>query len=56
MRGDVFWARARNYESARGAALFRDDVPVAVYDNLISTVRANLDAALPLPGVAPHAC
>ena len=42
VRGDVFNARARNYPSARDAALFRDDVPPAVYDNLISTVRANL--------------
>ncbi|MEQ1860020.1 MAG: oligoendopeptidase F [Chthoniobacteraceae bacterium] len=41
IKGDVFQARARHYPSAREAALFRDDVPVAVYDNLISTVRAN---------------
>ena len=43
VRADVFTARARHYPSARAAALFRDDVPPAVYDNLISTVRANLD-------------
>ncbi len=43
IKGDVFSARARNYASAREAALFQDDVPVAVYDNLISSVRANLD-------------
>ncbi len=43
VRADVFYARARNYPSAREAALFRDDIPVAVYDNLISTVRANLE-------------
>ena len=42
MRADVFRARARNYPSAREAALFSDDVPPAVYDNLIATVRANL--------------
>lgn len=42
VRADVFSARARNYPSAREAALFRDDVPVNVYDNLISSVRANL--------------
>jgi len=42
VRADVFSARARHYSSARDAALFRDDVPPAVYDNLISTVRANL--------------
>jgi len=42
VRAGVFGARARNYPSAREAALFQDDVPVSVYDNLISTVRANL--------------
>jgi oligoendopeptidase F len=42
VRADVFSARARNYPSARDAALFRDDVPATVYDNLISAVRANL--------------
>jgi len=44
VRADVFYARARNHPSAREAALFGDDVPVAIYDNLISTVRGNLDA------------
>ncbi len=43
IRADVFYARARNHASAREAALFSDDVPVAIYDNLISTVRANLN-------------
>ena len=42
VRAGVFYARARNYPSAREAALFADDVPVSVYDGLISTVRANL--------------
>ena len=44
IRGDVFYARVRNYPSALEASLFGDDVPVAVYDNLIGTVRANLSA------------
>ena len=42
IKADVFHARARNYPSAREAALFHDDVPVTVYDNLIATVRAHL--------------
>lgn len=42
VKADVFYARARNHASAREAALFRDDVPVTVYDNLIASVRANL--------------
>lgn len=44
IKADVFHARARNYPSAREAALFSDDMPVSVYDNLIATVRANLPA------------
>ncbi|HEY5813168.1 MAG TPA: M3 family metallopeptidase, partial [Terrimicrobiaceae bacterium] len=42
IRADVFGARARNYPSAIGAALFLDDVPLSAYDNLISTVRGRL--------------
>jgi len=42
VKADVFRARARNYPSALEASLFRDDVPVAVYDGLISAVRENL--------------
>jgi oligoendopeptidase F len=41
IKADVFHARARNFPSAREGALFYDDVPVAVYDNLVATVRAN---------------
>jgi oligoendopeptidase F len=44
VRADVFYARVRNYPSALEAALFGDDVPGAVYDNLIATVRNNLSA------------
>src|SRR6478609_4887519 len=43
VKADVFRARARNYPSAREASLFRDDVPVAVYDGLISSVRSNFE-------------
>ncbi|HYY13447.1 MAG TPA: oligoendopeptidase F, partial [Chthoniobacterales bacterium] len=42
VKADVFRARARNYASALEAALFPDQVPAAVYDRLISSVRANL--------------
>lgn len=42
VKQDVYVARVRNYASAREAALFPDQVPVSVYDNLISAVRANL--------------
>ena len=43
VRADVFQARARNYPSALENALFYDDVPVGVYDNLIAAVRNNLE-------------
>ncbi|HYJ07262.1 MAG TPA: oligoendopeptidase F [Chthoniobacterales bacterium] len=42
VKADVFRARARNYPSALEASLFHDDVPVAVYEGLISAVRQNL--------------
>ncbi len=42
VKADVFRARARNHPSALEASLFRDDVPVAVYDGLIHSVRGNL--------------
>ena len=42
VKADVFHARARHYPSALEAALFPDDVPVAVYDGLIQSVHANL--------------
>jgi oligoendopeptidase F len=42
VKADVFHARARNYSSALEAALFPDAVPIAVYDGLIRSVRANL--------------
>jgi oligoendopeptidase F len=43
IKADIFQARARHYPSALEAALFPDDVPVAVYDELISCVRNNLN-------------
>jgi oligoendopeptidase F len=42
VKADVFRARARHYPSALEASLFRDDVPAAVYDGLIASVRAHL--------------
>ena len=42
VKADVFHGTARHYASALEAALFPDDVPVAVYDGLIASVRSNL--------------
>jgi oligoendopeptidase F len=41
---DVYYAKARNYESALGSALFHDNVPASVYDNLIAAVHKHLPA------------
>jgi len=45
VRKDVVSARLRGYESAEQQALFDDNVPTAVYSNLIATVR---DSAVPV--------
>ncbi|MEF8802037.1 MAG: oligoendopeptidase F [Halolamina sp.] len=43
IKKDVKMADARNYDTAREAALDSANVPVEVYDNLVDTVRDNLD-------------
>jgi oligoendopeptidase F len=42
VRVDVFYARSRGYASALAAALFPDNIPVAVYHNLVASVRCYL--------------
>ena len=44
VKADVFRARARNYSNALEASLFKDDVPVAVYDGLIGAVHSGIPA------------
>jgi len=39
---DVFYARARGYDTALEAYMNKDGLDTAVYDNLINTVNANL--------------
>ena len=43
VKTDSKLATARNYDTAREAALDGPNVPVEVYDNLVDTVRDNLD-------------
>ncbi|WP_323674601.1 oligoendopeptidase F [Halorubellus sp. PRR65] len=43
VKADVKEARVRNYETAREAAMDGPNVPAEVYDNLVGTVRDNLD-------------
>lgn len=42
IKRDVFYSRARRYESSLAAALEPDNIPLAVYHNLLATVDANL--------------
>ena len=42
IRSAIWRSRARNYNSTLEAALDPDAIPVAVYDNLVATVNANL--------------
>ena len=41
---DVYYAKARGYSGALSQALFADNVPQSVYDNLIASVRKGLPA------------
>ncbi|MFC7193418.1 oligoendopeptidase F [Halosimplex aquaticum] len=43
VKTDVKLARARNYDTAREAALDGPNIPVEVYDTLVDTVDENLD-------------
>jgi oligoendopeptidase F len=43
VKSDVFYARARKYDSALESALDNDNISTDVYNNLIDTVSDNLD-------------
>lgn len=42
IKQDIFYAKTRNYSSRMEAALEVDNVPVTIYDNLITTVETHL--------------
>jgi oligoendopeptidase F len=42
IKKDFFYTRARRFTNCRVSALFGDNVPEAVYDNLIQTVKCSL--------------
>ncbi|MBW7998065.1 MAG: oligoendopeptidase F [Candidatus Glassbacteria bacterium] len=42
VKRDMFYARARNYGSSLEAALDGDNIPAAVYDNVVATLNENL--------------
>ncbi len=44
INSDVFYSRARHFESCLHSALYRDNIPVSVYHALLDTTEANLDS------------
>ena len=42
LKGHIVNARLRNYNSSREAAISSDNIPLSVYDNLISAIHDNL--------------
>lgn len=42
IKKDVFFAKARNYNSCLEAAVHKDNIPVDVFNNLVNTVNENL--------------
>ena len=43
IKKDLFYSRVRRFDNCRASALFSDRIPESVYDNLIETVRSNLE-------------
>ena len=43
VKKDLFYTRVRDFPSCRVSALFSDNVPETVYDNLMQTVKNNLE-------------
>jgi oligoendopeptidase F len=43
VKRDIFYAEVHRHQSARAASLFMDNIPSAVYDSLVNTVRSNLN-------------
>ncbi len=43
VKKDVFYSKTRGYSSVREKALFSENIPIQVYDNLINAVHKNLE-------------
>ncbi|MEZ0537568.1 oligoendopeptidase F [Caldicellulosiruptoraceae bacterium PP1] len=43
VKRDIFYAKARKYNSSLEASLDNDNIPISVYDNLIAVVNNHLD-------------
>jgi len=44
VNSDVFYSRARHFESCLHNALYKDNIPISVYRSLLDTTEANLEA------------
>ncbi len=42
IKKDIFYAREKNFASVREKALFSENIPIEVYDNLIAAVHENM--------------
>jgi len=42
LKSNIFYAKARKYNSSREAALFKNNIPISVYDNLVEAVNNNI--------------
>lgn len=43
LKTNIFFAKARKYNSAREAALHKNNIPISVYDNLVDAVNKNFE-------------
>jgi len=43
IKTNIFYARTRKFQSARESALFKNNIPLSVYDNLVKTVNENME-------------
>lgn len=43
IKREMFYAKARGYGGTREMALYEDNIPVAVYDNVVETINEHLD-------------
>lgn len=43
IKGGIFFAKARSFPTVREAALFEDNIPVSVYDSVLTAINSNLE-------------
>ena len=54
IKKDIFYAREKNYASVREKALFSENIPTEVYDNLISAVHENMHPCINISAIRKH--